>query len=117
MPPASMVHRFCIMPQAILSPHEQVTFMPPWHFSNFRVQRGTIIQLGLVGVVGTPTAGVPTPGTPIPGIPIPVRSIITALAIPRPSFSRPALDAVGGTAAGARPSGAPGVGEIISGRT
>jgi hypothetical protein len=42
MPPCSMVHRFCIMLQAIGSSHEQWIFIPPWHFSNFSVQRGTI---------------------------------------------------------------------------
>jgi hypothetical protein len=44
MPPASMLHRCCIMLQAILSVQVQVIFMPPWHFSNFIVQRGTIIM-------------------------------------------------------------------------
>jgi hypothetical protein len=43
MPPASMVHRFCIMLQATLSVQLQVIFIPPVHFSNFMVsQRGTI---------------------------------------------------------------------------
>ena len=42
MPPASMVQRFCIMLHAILSSQTQVIFMPPWHFSNLSVQRGTI---------------------------------------------------------------------------
>jgi len=42
MPPWSMVQRFCIMLQAILSSHEQLTFMPPAHFSNFIVHRGTM---------------------------------------------------------------------------
>ena len=42
MPPASMLHKFCIMLQAVLSSLEQVIFMPPAHFSNFSVQRGTI---------------------------------------------------------------------------
>ena len=42
MPPASMLHRFCIMLQAIASSQEHVIFMPPVHFSNFMVQRGTI---------------------------------------------------------------------------
>ena len=43
MPPASMVHKFCIMLQAILSSQVQVIFMPPVHFSIFMVQRGTIM--------------------------------------------------------------------------
>jgi len=73
MPPASMLHKFCTMLQAILSSHTQLTFTPPWHFSNLSVQRGTINQLPLVGVpVGAPKVGVPIPGTPTPGIPIPV---------------------------------------------
>jgi hypothetical protein len=42
MPPASMVQRFCIMLQAMVSSQVQVIFMPPLHFSNFIVQRGTI---------------------------------------------------------------------------
>jgi hypothetical protein len=42
MPPCSIVQRFCIMLHAIWSSHEQVIFIPPWHFSNFIVQRGTI---------------------------------------------------------------------------
>src|SRR5437764_4167896 len=93
MPPVSMPHRFCIMLQAILSSHEQVTFIPPGHFSNFSVQRGTIIQLPVAGApAGAPTVGVPTPGTPMAGIPIPVRSIIT-LDIPRPPFVAPPPEA------------------------
>jgi len=58
MPPASIVHRFCIMPQAALSAAVQVIFMPPVHFSILIVHRGTIIQLaaGIVGAV--PMAGV-----------------------------------------------------------
>ena len=42
MPPWSIVHRLCIMLQAIGSSQEQVIFIPPVHFSNFMVQRGTI---------------------------------------------------------------------------
>src|SRR5437588_2118206 len=41
-PPASMVHKFCIMLHATASSLAQVSFMPPVHFSNFIVQRGTI---------------------------------------------------------------------------
>jgi hypothetical protein len=88
MPPASMVHRFWTMLQAILSSHEQVIFMPPWHFSTFNVQRGTISQLGMGGMA----LGAVIPGIPIPGIPIPVRSIIIVLVISVRSF--------GATAAG-----------------
>jgi hypothetical protein len=87
MPPASIEQRFCTMLQAILSSQTQVTFMPPLHFSNLRVQRGTISQLVLVGVaVGAPIVGAPMPGTPMAGIPIAVRSIIIALDILRPPF-------------------------------
>jgi hypothetical protein len=42
IPLCNIVQRFCIMLHAIWSSHEQVIRMPPWHFSNFSVQRGTI---------------------------------------------------------------------------
>jgi len=42
MPPCIIVHRLCIMEQAVGSSQEQVIFIPPVHFSNFMVQRGTI---------------------------------------------------------------------------
>jgi hypothetical protein len=42
MPPANMLHKFCIMLHEVLSSVEHVTFMPPVHFSNLSVQRGTI---------------------------------------------------------------------------
>jgi hypothetical protein len=84
MPPASMVHRFWTMLQAILSSHEQVIFMPPWHFSTLNVQRGTISQFGTIGM---PAPGA-IPGMLMPGIPIPVRSIIIALVISVSSFMR-----------------------------
>jgi hypothetical protein len=77
MPPASIVHRFCIMLHAVLSSQAQVIFMPPAHFSNFIVQRGTIIMLA----DGIP-AGVAIPGVPImPAIMF--RSIIIAVVIAR----------------------------------
>jgi hypothetical protein len=67
---------------AILSSQEQVIFIPPVHFSILNVQRGTIIQFVLAGIIpGMPTPGIPIPAVPIPGIPIPVRSIIMALDI------------------------------------
>jgi hypothetical protein len=73
MPPASIVHRFCIMLQAILSVQEQLTFMPPVHFSNFMVQRGTIIMFMPVGMpAGIPVAPVP----PIIPVIMAARSII-----------------------------------------
>jgi hypothetical protein len=60
MPPASMVHRFCTILQAILSSHTQVSLKPPVHFSILKVQRGTINQLvpGVIAV-GVPIVGVP----------------------------------------------------------
>ena len=77
MPPCSIEHRFWTMPQATLSSHEQVTFMPPWHFSILKVQRGTIIQLVEAGIPeGEPIVELPMPGIDMPCIPIPVRSII-----------------------------------------
>lgn len=80
MPPASIVHRFCTMLQAILSSHWQVIFMPPVHFSIFTLQRGTTIQFTPAGIpVGVPSPGDETPGMPMPETPIPVRSIIIAL--------------------------------------
>jgi hypothetical protein len=82
IPPASIVHRFCTMLQAILSSQTQVIFMPPVHFSTLSVHRGTIIQLvPPATVAGAPTAGVPYPGKPMPDTPIPVRSIIIVLDI------------------------------------
>jgi hypothetical protein len=78
MPPASMVHRFCIMARAAASSHTQVIFIPPDIFSTVIRQRGTIIMFGAMDDV--PIAGIPPmPGMPMPGIPIPVRSIIIVL--------------------------------------
>jgi hypothetical protein len=73
MPPASIEHRFCTMPRAIWSSQTHVIFMPPWHFSNLMVQRGTIMVGGIVG----DTLGVVAVACETPIIPIPVRSIIT----------------------------------------
>ena len=76
MPPASMVHRFCIMLHAIGSSQVQVIFMPPLHFSILMVQRGTIMQLE---VAGMPAADI---GVPIPVVLImPVRSTIIVLVL------------------------------------
>jgi hypothetical protein len=78
MPPASMVQRFCTMLQAILSSQLHVIFIPPWHFSTLNVQRGTMSQFMLTGMV----LGVPMPGmvgVVMPGMPM--RSIIIALDI------------------------------------
>jgi hypothetical protein len=66
IPPASIVQRFCTMLVAILSSQWQWIFIPPVHFSNLSVQRGTIIQLVPAGMpVGEPTVGVPIPGIPM----------------------------------------------------
>jgi hypothetical protein len=84
MPPASMAQRFCIMLHAVLSEQEQVSFMPPVHFSNFMVQRGTIIMF-MAG--GMPMVA------PMPVGPMPViapRSIIMVLVIGSPPFALPA---------------------------
>ncbi len=79
MPPAIMVQRFCIMPQAVLSSQVQVIFMPPSHFSNVVVQRGTIIMFMPAGIVpAAPIVPVPMPGAHIPGSAIPARSFIKA---------------------------------------
>ena len=80
MPPASMVHRFCIMARATASSHTQVIFIPPDIFSTVILQRGTIIMFGAMGAVPIPGMLV-MPGMPMPGIPIPVRSIIIVLVI------------------------------------
>jgi hypothetical protein len=81
MPPASMLHRFCIMLQAILSVQVHVTFMPPAHLSNFMVQRGTIIMFMPAGMPGV--IPVPMPVPPIMPVIIAVRSIIIVPVIER----------------------------------
>jgi hypothetical protein len=73
IPPAIMVHRFCIMAHAVGSSQVQVIFIPPAHFSTFIVQRGTITMFGVVGIVGAPI------GIPVPIPVIAVRSIIIAV--------------------------------------
>jgi hypothetical protein len=86
IPPAIMLQRFCIMLQAVGSSHRQVIFMPPAHFSNFMVQRGTIIQFAFAGIpVGVPT-GIPVPIAPPPGMVMPARSIIVILDMSHPPF-------------------------------
>ena len=76
MLPCIMEHRFCNMPQDIWSSQLQVIFMPPWHFSNFNAQRGTIVQLAGIVLV-PPIMDVLMLAAPMP--PIEVRSIIIAL--------------------------------------
>jgi len=80
MPPASAVHRFCIIVQAILSVQMHLIFMPPSHFSTLNVQRGTITQFMLdIGDMDG-DIGADIPAAPImPGMVIPGRSIIMAL--------------------------------------
>jgi hypothetical protein len=50
------------MVQATSSSHEQVTFIPPVHFSRLTVQRGTMHMLpiagAIVGMVGMDEAGI-----------------------------------------------------------
>jgi hypothetical protein len=87
MPPASMVHRFCIMARATASSHTHVIFIPPDIFSTVIRQRGTIIMFGAMGAVPIPGI-VDMPGMPMPGIPTPVRSIIIVLVM----FSAPLVD-------------------------
>jgi hypothetical protein len=73
MPPWSIWQRFCTMLAAILSSQVQVIFIPPWHFSIFTVQRGTIIMDGIICAPMPPMG----PGAmPMPGMPMPIRSII-----------------------------------------
>lgn len=82
MPPASMVQRFCIMEQAILSSQAQLIFIPPGHFSILIVQRGTIIMFMPVGIVeGLPIMPVFMPGMPVVGAVIPIRSIMAVIIV------------------------------------
>jgi hypothetical protein len=76
IPPASILHKFCIAPQAISSSQVQTIFIPPAHFSMLIVHRGTIIIEGMpIGVWGL------IPGVVMPGIDIPRSIIIIALDI------------------------------------
>jgi len=54
MPPAIILHMFCMVAADISSSHLQVSFIPPWHFSIFMVQRGTI-HMPMPGII----AGIP----------------------------------------------------------
>jgi hypothetical protein len=62
MPPVIMVQRFCIMVQDAGSSHEQVTFIPPAHFSTFMAHFGTITMFGIMpdgmGMPVVPAVGV-----------------------------------------------------------
>ena len=73
MPPAIIVQRFCSIDAETVSSQEHVTFMPPAHFANVMVQRGTIIMFMPAG------SDVPIPWLVMPGLVMPVmlpRSII-----------------------------------------
>ncbi len=73
IPPAIMLQRFCIMLADILSSALQVIFIPPSHFSNRTVQRGTIIICEAAGIVAPPVmAPMPMPAF----MPIAFRSTI-----------------------------------------
>src|SRR5690349_13130269 len=48
-PSASMRHKFCSVPQATSSSQMQLILIPPVHFSNLMVQRGTTHQLAAAG--------------------------------------------------------------------
>jgi hypothetical protein len=102
IPPASMVHRFCIIARATASSHMQVIFIPPDIFSTVILQRGTIIMFGAMGAVPIPGI-VDIPAMPMPGMPIPVRSIIIVLVMfPAPWLTTSSEERLAGRA-GARP--------------
>jgi hypothetical protein len=77
-PPGIIVHRFWSMVAETLSSHAHTIFIPPAHFLNVIVQRGTINTFMPVGVA----AGAPRSplgfDTGMPGAPTPDRSIMTA---------------------------------------
>ncbi len=80
IPPWSIVQRFCTVAQAVVSSQLQVIVIPPVHFSNLKVHRGTMtIDPPDTGVM----LGIPVI-VPIPGIPMPVRSINMAVVIGSP---------------------------------
>jgi hypothetical protein len=79
MPPAIIVQRFWSMPAVTVSSQTQVTLMPPSHFSNVILQRGTIIMFMPAGMVPVAPDMPGVPPIAMPGIPIPARSIIIAV--------------------------------------
>jgi hypothetical protein len=79
MEPVIMLHRFCIMEHVAASLLLHTIFIPPWHFSIFMVQRGTMSMLAMLGMPGICPGMPPIPG--MAGMPMLVRSIITALVI------------------------------------
>jgi hypothetical protein len=90
-PPGIMLQRFCSIVADALSSHAQTTFMPPGHFLNVIVQRGTITTF----MPGAGVAGAPI--TPLVldkgmlGIPNPTRSIMIADVMPISFSSRVVL--------------------------
>jgi len=76
MPSHSILHKFCSVPQETSSSQMQRIFIPPWHFSIFIVQRGTMHQLPVAGEAG---AGAPKALVPNPVAPIGARSRIALL--------------------------------------
>jgi hypothetical protein len=88
-PPAIIVHRFWSMPAETLSSHTHMIFMPPSHFSNFMVQRGTIIMFIPAGAEACVPIMPPVPVI-MPGMPIP-RSIIIGVVILRISVRKSML--------------------------
>jgi hypothetical protein len=79
--PPIMLQRFCNMPQAILSSHVHVIFMPPVHFSIFILHCGIIMPVITGEVIGIVPA--------IPGIIPLVMGFIVAVIMcdsPKPLF-------------------------------
>ncbi len=101
-PPAIMVQRFWSIAAETLSSQAHTIFMPPVHFSNVIVQRGTIIMFVPAGAV----AVVPiTPVGPVmltPAIPFPARSVIIAVVIQGSPYSGIKFNARSSPAAGSR---------------
>jgi hypothetical protein len=50
MPPIIILHMFCMVAADISSSQTHVIFMPPWHFSIFMVQRGTM-HMPIPGII------------------------------------------------------------------
>ena len=94
IPPAIMLHRFCIIMAAVLSSQVQVIFIPPAHFSILIEQRGIIIP-GMFDdsgiIIGIrPIMGMPIIPPAIPVIPIlDIRSLVM-LVFMAPSSIKPA---------------------------
>jgi len=75
------------MPAETLSSQTHVIFIPPAHFSNVILQRGTIIMFMPAGVVPGDPSIPGAPGILMPGMPIPARSVIIVVMIDPSSFS------------------------------